>query len=55
MVQAARSLKKRNKKKASSGKLQAPSDTTCGCVDNFKKDLTMVQGYCRMSIERINI
>ena len=25
---------------ATSAKPQAASDTTCGCVDNFKKDLT---------------
>ena len=43
----------RLKLQVTSGKLQAPSDTTCGCVDNFKKDLTMVQGYCRMYLERI--
>ena len=29
---------------ASSYKRQASSDTTCGCVDNFKKNLTMVPG-----------
>ena len=38
------------KLQATSYKRQAPSDTTCGCVDKFNKDLTMVQGYCRMSI-----
>ena len=30
----------RLKLQVTSGKLQAPSDTTCGCVDNFNKDLT---------------
>ncbi len=30
----------RLKLQVTSGKLQAPSDTTCGCVDKFNKDLT---------------